>query len=222
MSPRWPWRWPRRGHDVTVYTRRDDARPAGRGCRSVRGVDGACTCRPDRPRRLPKDELLPHMAGFGRRLRRLGLAPAPPDVVHAHFWMSGLAALDAAEPVWPCRWCRPSTRSARSSAGTRARQDTSPAERIDARARHRPRRRPGHRDLLRRGARSSAGWACRPTRVRGGAVRRGHAPVHARGPAARRRPRRPAAAAVRRPTGRAQGRRQRHPRAGRGCPASSW
>jgi glycosyltransferase involved in cell wall biosynthesis len=44
---------------------------------------------------LPKDELLPHMAELGARLGR-GWRRQPPDVVHAHFWMSGLAALRGA------------------------------------------------------------------------------------------------------------------------------
>ena len=36
----------------------------------------------------------------------------PPDVVHAHFWMSGLAALDGGARRSASRSCRPSTRSA--------------------------------------------------------------------------------------------------------------
>ena len=70
-----------------------------RRCRSVvplaPGVDGRP--RAGRPARaIAKDELLPFMprvrslAG-ARDWRRTG----PPDVVHAHFWMSGLAALQA-------------------------------------------------------------------------------------------------------------------------------
>ena len=44
---------------------------------------------------LPKDELLPHMAEFGAALGR-EWARQPPDLVHAHFWMSGLASLQGA------------------------------------------------------------------------------------------------------------------------------
>ena len=82
----------RRGHHVTVYTRRDDPTtpvrvPFGRGV-VVEHVDAG----PPEP--LPKDELLPHMEAFAR-----GLAASwrsfEPDLVHAHFWMSALAALDA-------------------------------------------------------------------------------------------------------------------------------
>jgi glycosyltransferase involved in cell wall biosynthesis len=85
-----------RGHEVVVHTRRDD---------------------PDLPRRvpfapgvtvehvpagpaavLPKDLLLPHMGAFAEDLARAWTAE-PPDVVHAHFWMSGVAALAAAPRV---------------------------------------------------------------------------------------------------------------------------
>ncbi len=86
----------RRGDEVVVFTRHDD---------------------PDLPRRvevcpgvvvehveagpvaeLPKDELFPHMPAFARRLER-SWRDWRPDVVHAHFWMSGHASLSAAEPL---------------------------------------------------------------------------------------------------------------------------
>ena len=44
---------------------------------------------------VSKDELLPWMDAFGAHLRRSFLQRTP-DLVHAHFWMSGLAALAAA------------------------------------------------------------------------------------------------------------------------------
>ncbi|GAA3407633.1 glycosyltransferase [Streptosporangium vulgare] len=44
---------------------------------------------------LSKDDLLPWIPDFGRWLARRWSA-APPDMVHSHFWMSGLAALAAA------------------------------------------------------------------------------------------------------------------------------
>ena len=47
---------------------------------------------------MPKDELLQYMGAFADDLRAQWIAD-PPDVVHAHFWMSGLAALDAAEDL---------------------------------------------------------------------------------------------------------------------------
>jgi glycosyltransferase involved in cell wall biosynthesis len=44
---------------------------------------------------LPKDDLLPFMGDFGRWLAGRWEHDSTPDVVHAHFWMSGLAALTA-------------------------------------------------------------------------------------------------------------------------------
>ena len=86
-----------RGHDVEVYTRRDSptipARvPFGPGVDVIHVSAG-----PARP--LPKDELLPHMAEFGRRLADSWAGAGAPDLVHAHFWMSGLAAIDAARTI---------------------------------------------------------------------------------------------------------------------------
>ncbi|GHE87172.1 glycosyl transferase [Amycolatopsis deserti] len=80
----------RQGHDVTVYTRRDDGdQPeqvrAPAGYRVVHVPAGPA-------RHLPKDELLPHMTEFGRYLAKAWQRDTP-DVVHAHFWMSGLASL---------------------------------------------------------------------------------------------------------------------------------
>ncbi|MFD2091556.1 glycosyltransferase [Blastococcus deserti] len=83
----------RRGHEVTVHTRRDDDALPER----VRTQDGYDVAHVPAgpPRELPKDELLPYMAEFAAVLRdRWSIAP--PDVVHAHFWMSGLAAVEAA------------------------------------------------------------------------------------------------------------------------------
>jgi glycosyltransferase involved in cell wall biosynthesis len=86
----------RRGAQVVVHTRRDDpGLPAtvemAPGVR-VRHVDAGP------PDALPKDELLPHMDEFARRLSEDWSAEAP-DVVHSHFWMSGRAALAAAGPL---------------------------------------------------------------------------------------------------------------------------
>lgn len=86
----------RRGHEVTVYTRRDDPFLDER-VRAPAGYDVVhVPAGPAVP--LPKDDLLPHMAEFGRHLARFWASDRP-DVVHAHFWMSGLAALTAAEEV---------------------------------------------------------------------------------------------------------------------------
>jgi len=86
----------RRGAEVVVHTRRDDpalpARVDAAPGVTVEHVDAG----PAEP--IPKDDLLPHMDEFAERLRRSLLAD-PPDVVHAHFWMSGRAALAAARPL---------------------------------------------------------------------------------------------------------------------------
>lgn len=88
----------RQEHHVTVYTRRDGPELRER----VRFAPGVTvehvTAGPTRP--LPKDELLPYMAEFGTHLAgRWGRDR--PDVVHAHHWMSGLAALAGARPLGP-------------------------------------------------------------------------------------------------------------------------
>jgi D-inositol-3-phosphate glycosyltransferase len=82
----------RRGDEVVVHTRRDDPAPPQR----VRLAAGASVDHIDAgpPTEVPKDELLPHMAAFADELRERWNSERP-DVVHAHFWMSGLAALDA-------------------------------------------------------------------------------------------------------------------------------
>jgi len=84
----------RRGAEVVVYTRRDDPRlpervPFGDGV-VVQHVPAG----PARP--IAKDELLPWMGRFGCELERAWRCQRP-DLVHAHFWMSGLASLQAAE-----------------------------------------------------------------------------------------------------------------------------
>ncbi|GHH45611.1 glycosyltransferase [Streptomyces candidus] len=81
-----------RGHRVTVYTRRDSPGlpvrvPLCAGVEVHHVPAGP-------PEQIPKDELLPHMPEFGRYLARTWRG-ALPDVVHSHFWMSGLAALRA-------------------------------------------------------------------------------------------------------------------------------
>jgi D-inositol-3-phosphate glycosyltransferase len=86
----------RRGAEVVVHTRRDDPalppRVVAADGVTVEHVDAG----PAEP--VPKDELLPYMDEFAARLRRSFRAD-PPDVVHAHFWMSGRAALAAGRPL---------------------------------------------------------------------------------------------------------------------------
>ena len=81
------------GVDVVIHTRRDDAHLPRRVALAPGVVVDHVPGGPPRP--VPKDELLPHMSEFADDLRRSWEADRP-DVVHAHFWMSGLAALDAA------------------------------------------------------------------------------------------------------------------------------
>jgi glycosyltransferase involved in cell wall biosynthesis len=80
----------RRGHDVTVYTRRDTTgTPTTVHCRDGYAVR-RLTAGP--PTDVPKDELLQHMPAFADRLGEYLLAD-PVDLLHAHFWMSGVASL---------------------------------------------------------------------------------------------------------------------------------
>ncbi len=84
-----------RGLQVVVYTRRDDPALAPR----VRTPGGVIVDHVDAgpPLDLGKDELRPLMDDFAEILRhRWG--KDRPDVVHAHFWMSGVAARQAAGP----------------------------------------------------------------------------------------------------------------------------
>ncbi len=82
-----------RGHSVTVYTRLADPEAP----RSARLSPGVIVRRlpAGPPASLPKDKLLPYMPEFGGRLARRWQRDTP-DVIHAHFWMSGLAALAGA------------------------------------------------------------------------------------------------------------------------------
>jgi glycosyltransferase involved in cell wall biosynthesis len=85
----------RAGHRVVVYTRRaDPAVP-----RRVKFAPGVEVIHVDAgpPHPIPKDDIYPHVpdlaAGLSGEWQR-----DPPDIVHAHFWMSGLASLLAANP----------------------------------------------------------------------------------------------------------------------------
>ncbi|OII34804.1 glycosyl transferase [Curtobacterium sp. MMLR14_010] len=85
-----------RGHEVTVYTRRDDPELAARvmlrpGVEVVHVDAGPA-------RAVPKDDLYPYMATFAQVLAAEWFLDRP-DVVHGHFWMSGHAALEAVTQV---------------------------------------------------------------------------------------------------------------------------
>jgi D-inositol-3-phosphate glycosyltransferase len=126
-----------RGHDVTVYTRRDDPSLPHQVRMSagvtVEHVDAGPAVR------LSKDLLLPYMDEFAVRLMSAWENGAP-DIVHSHFWMSGRAALAAADemriPVVHTFHALGVVKR-RHQAG----KDTSPPERIDV-----------EKDIIRRAA----------------------------------------------------------------------
>ncbi len=83
----------RQGHQVRVYTRRDDPDLPER----VSAAEGYTVVHVDAgpAERLPKDELLQYTGMFGRRLDA-DWRHERPEVAHAHFWMSGVAGQLAA------------------------------------------------------------------------------------------------------------------------------
>lgn len=84
------------GADVTVFTRRDNRSLPVR----VQYAPGVTVehVPAGPPKAIEKDHLLPHITRFAEYLSRRWSSDRP-DVVHAHFWMSGKAALDAALPL---------------------------------------------------------------------------------------------------------------------------
>ena len=84
------------GHGVVVHTRRDDPRLPEWVATASGVVVHHVTAGPAAP--VAKDDLLPCMADFADVLAEVWAAGAP-DAVHAHFWMSGWAALRAARPL---------------------------------------------------------------------------------------------------------------------------
>ncbi|MFI5493941.1 glycosyltransferase [Actinoplanes sp. NPDC051859] len=114
------------GHQVRVYTRRDDAAAppvvAAHGFEVVQVAAGPATT-------LGKDELLPYMGAFAQWTAADWREHWQPDVVHAHFWMSGLAAVTAARacdvPVVLTYHALGSVKRRHQGAA-----DTSPAQRI--------------------------------------------------------------------------------------------
>ena len=86
----------RRGVEVVVHTRRE---AAGLPRTVPRGPGVTVDHVPAGPAEVvSKDALFPYMDAFAEDLRRQWQRRRP-DVVHAHFWMSGHAALEAARPL---------------------------------------------------------------------------------------------------------------------------
>ncbi len=115
-----------RGHSVEVYTRRDrpdlpERVPLGDGVEVVHVPAGP-------PEQLPKDDLLPYMAGFGDWMAEQWAA-ARPDVVHAHFWMSGVACTRARRTA-PVPFAQTFHALGAVKRRHQGAQDTSPAERL--------------------------------------------------------------------------------------------
>ncbi len=84
----------RRGAEVVVHTRRDSTVLPDR----VELAPGVTVhhVAAGPPAEVPKDELFPYMDTFADGLAQVW-AESPPDVVHSHFWMSGYAAVQAAQ-----------------------------------------------------------------------------------------------------------------------------
>jgi phosphoheptose isomerase/glycosyltransferase involved in cell wall biosynthesis len=81
---------------VVIYTRRDDSELP----RRVQVQQGVTVQHVDAgpPEEIPKDEIFCHMDAFACELER-SWRRLRPDIVHAHFWMSGHASLTAASAL---------------------------------------------------------------------------------------------------------------------------
>jgi D-inositol-3-phosphate glycosyltransferase len=86
----------RRGLEVVVHTRRDNATLPRRVPLAPGVVVDHVDAGPAAP--ISKDLLLPYMDAFAHELESAWRRERP-HVVHAHFWMSGLAARAAAAPL---------------------------------------------------------------------------------------------------------------------------
>ena len=86
----------RMGHEVTVHTRRDSTSAPTRVVVDDGYVVDHVAAGP--PTEVPKDELLPHIPELAARLRERW-RQQPVDLVHAHFWMSGLASVWATQDL---------------------------------------------------------------------------------------------------------------------------
>jgi glycosyltransferase involved in cell wall biosynthesis len=86
-----------RGHDVVVYTRRDDQRlpertPLCAGVQVVHVPAGPASV-------ISKDDMAPFMPQLGRWVAHDWRRNGVPDIVHAHFWMSGQATTIAVDEL---------------------------------------------------------------------------------------------------------------------------
>jgi glycosyltransferase involved in cell wall biosynthesis len=81
------------GHRITIYARRDSRGLPGSAILAPRVTVEHVSAGPLAP--LTGAELAAHVAGFSEQLAQRW-RKNPPDVVHAYFWTSGLAALAAA------------------------------------------------------------------------------------------------------------------------------
>ncbi|WP_432560923.1 glycosyltransferase [Kineococcus sp. SYSU DK003] len=117
-----------RGHEVVVHTRRDDPELPER----VQLRPGVEVVHVDAgpPEPVAKDDLPPFMPRFSDVLRE-SWGRERPDVVHAHFWMSGTAAVPAARDLGI-----PVVQTFHALGSVKRRyqgvQDTSPAGRVEA------------------------------------------------------------------------------------------
>ena len=121
----------RRGHEVTVFTRRDSERlhweqvlPSGV---ALVNVDAGPA------RAVSKDRLLPYIPEFAERIAGYW-AENPPHVVHGHFWMSGIACIEAVGKLQQQGLPLPAVAQTFHALGVVKRrhqgvEDTSPAER---------------------------------------------------------------------------------------------
>lgn len=83
-----------RGHEVVVHTRRDNPDLPGIVELAPRLRVHHVNAGPATS--IPKDELAPFLPRFAQELTKFWTADRP-DVIHAHFWMSGVVALEGAE-----------------------------------------------------------------------------------------------------------------------------
>jgi glycosyltransferase involved in cell wall biosynthesis len=84
------------GHQVTVYSRKDSPSLPRSVKLGPRVTVEHVTAGP--PARLSPDELVPHVRAFGDSLAQRWRRNRP-DLAHAHFWLSGLAAVAGARDL---------------------------------------------------------------------------------------------------------------------------